>query len=95
MLFEDIIIEAISKKKVVSFTYKDRFRVVEPHTFGVDSKRQMTLSAWQRSGGSGEGWRDFHIKKMSELKLTDEYFIEPREGYRRGDSTLEKIIAEV
>ncbi|MEP1931300.1 MAG: WYL domain-containing protein [Roseibium sp.] len=62
--------EAIKNRQVVSFTYEHRVRTVEPHLVGYDGDGDLTLSAWQLSGGSGVGWRDFHVSKLTGLATT-------------------------
>lgn len=34
----EIIIEAIENRKLLEFSYKNHYRIVEPHTYGVSSK---------------------------------------------------------
>lgn len=82
---------AIKDRKVISFRYSGTIRTVEPHLLGYDSDGDLTLSAWQLSG-TGKGWRDFHVSKLSELSTTGQSFSGPREGYNPLDSTLSKIV---
>lgn len=86
---------AIASFKIIHFQYKTTKRVVEPHTLGYDRDGQLTLSAYQISGGSGIGWRDFHVPLMSNLQASDEIFDGPRKGYSRNDKTLKKIICQI
>lgn len=89
------ICEAISDQRVIHFSYKGKVRTVEPHTLGYDSKGTQTLCGWQRSGGSGEDWRDFHISEIVGLVVTEEEFAGPRAGYKRGDRTLQRITCQL
>jgi predicted DNA-binding transcriptional regulator YafY len=86
---------AIAQLAVVQFFYKGKTRTAEPHTLGYDPKGHLTLCAWQLSGGSGSDFRDFHIAQMSGLVTTGQRFTGPRPGYRRGDSTMTRIIAQL
>lgn len=94
-MHEQDICNAISELHVISFWYDGRQRTVEPHLLGVDSDGDVTLSAWQLSGGSGEGWRDFHTDKLSELAITGQIFSGPRLGYNPNDRTLDRIICRL
>ena len=86
---------AIAGFKIIYFQYKMTKRVVEPHTLGYARDGQLTLSAYQISGGSGIGWRDFHVALMSNLQISDEIFDTPRNGYSRNDKTLKEIICQI
>ncbi len=86
---------AIQARKRISFTYKGSRREVEPHLLGYDSDGDLTLSAWQLSGGSGEGWRDFHVSKISGLTKGLTGFESPRPGYNRNDETISQIVCRI
>ena len=94
-MLETEICEAISSKNLIQFTYSGSARVVEPHLFGIGKKGVATLSAWQRGGASGEGWRGFHINKISAFELLDEHFEEVRPGYNPLDTTMTRIICRI
>ncbi len=87
--------EAIETKHQLTFRYKGAVRVVEPHALGINQKGHKTLCAWQISGGSGQGFRDFHISEMSGVAILDIDFLGPRPGYLRGDTTLPVIHAQL
>lgn len=89
------IIEAIEEKRLLTFSYKGSLRSVEPHTLGVDTKGHETLCAWQLSGGSGVGFRDFHAAEMSNVQVSELEFSGPRQGYKRGDSSMSRIYAQL
>ena len=90
-----LICDAIRDKRLLTFVYKGKPRVVEPHTLGVDERGHDTLCAWQLSGGSGVGFRDFHVAQMSNLNVSADRFCGPRGGFRRGDSTMSSVICEL
>lgn len=89
------ITRAIKEMAVLRFTYKGQTRTVEPHTLGYDTNGRLVLCAWQTRGGSGEGFRDFHVNEISELIITSNRFLSSRPGYRRGDSTMTIIVSEL
>lgn len=89
------ICEAIKDRCVVSFSYKGKVRSVEPHLLGYDKDGDLTLSAWQLSGGSGQGFRDFHVGMLSGLTITQQSFAGPRSGYSANDKTLSRIVCRL
>ena len=92
-MLETEICEAISSKNLIQFTYSGSARVVEPHLFGIGKNGVATLSAWQRGGASGEGWRGFHINKISAFELLDEHFEEVRPDAQLLRRALLQILA--
>lgn len=87
--------QAIANKRIVTFWYEGRMRTVEPHLVGYDSDGDLTLSAWQLSGGSGTGWRDFHVSKLSSLATTGQTFLGPRLGYNPRDETIDRVVCRI
>ena len=87
--------DAINGRQIVTFRYKGVSRRVEPHLLGYDSDGDLTLSAWQLSGGSGPGWRDFHVSKMSGLAIERATFGSARPGYNRWDKTVDRIVCRL
>lgn len=96
---DEIIIEAIENKNLLEFYYKDHNRIVEPHTFGVSSKGNDNLAAFQIDGTSERNnvpdWGLFTVDKMVDLKILDENFEGTRPKYTRGDSRMTEIYAEL
>ena len=95
------IIDAIENKKLLEFTYKGLTRIVEPHTLGINLKDNKMLSAFQIDGESDSikipDWGLFSTEKISNLKVLDETFDNPRfvEGFKRNSSRMKKIITEL
>ncbi len=75
---EQIIIEAIKAKKLLSFTYSGAPRVIEPHVYGVNGGVYQVLGYQIRGGSSNGGlpdWRRFDINAMRGLQIIDETFV--------------------
>ena len=89
------ICQAINDLQLISFRYGGSDRVVEPHTYGIDSKRHYALRAYQVRGGSqsGEhkGWKLFHREEMHGVTVLLETFSGARRGYKRGDKAFDTI----
>jgi len=92
---QSVLCDAIRRKHVVQFSYKGTTRTAEPHAVGYDGSGDLTLSAWQLSGGSGTGWRDFHVSKLSALSTTARTFARARPGYNPNDRTLVRILCRL
>lgn len=96
---KDIIIDAIENRKLLEFYYKDHYRVVEPHTFGVSSKGNNSLSAFQIEGTSERNnvpdWGLFNIDNMEGLKILKESFEGTRPKYSKGDIRMIEIYIEL
>jgi len=90
---------AIQGKAQLTFTYDGFQRVVELHTYGVDTKGHTALRAYQVSGGSesGEyvGWKLFHVDQMRQVSIASNHFLAPRPKYKRGDSSFQVIHAQL
>jgi predicted DNA-binding transcriptional regulator YafY len=95
----NIIIEAIENRKLLEFCYKDHYRLVEPHTFGVSSKGNENLSVFQIDGTSERNnvpdWGLFTIDKIVDLKVLNETFEGTRPKYTKGDSRMIEIYKEL
>lgn len=95
----DKIIEAIENRKLLEFFYKDHYRVVEPHTFGVSSKGNDNLSGFQIDGTSESivvpDWGLFTIDKIVNLKILNQTFEGTRPKYAKGDSRMIEIYKEL
>lgn len=93
------IIEAIDNRNLLEFQYDGHYRLVEPHTCGVSSKGNDTLSAYQVGGTSDKGivpdWKQFTISKIVGLKKSNGTFTGTRTGYTKNDSRMSKIYAEL
>ena len=93
------ILSAIQNKQALSFSYDGYSRVVEPHTYGIDTKGHAALRAYQVRGGSesGEyvGWKLFHVNEMCGLTVLSEHFSGARPKYKRGDSAFSTIHAQL
>ena len=93
------IASAIRNRQLLSCSYDGFARVVEPHTYGIDSKGHYAVRAYQVRGGSesGEfvGWKLFHVSEMHQLSVLAERFSGPRPKYKRGDKAFTTINAEL
>ena len=97
---DDRICEAIRNRSVLSFTYKELPRVVEPHAHGTSTAGNEMMRAYQTAGETtqehGElGWRPFLIDRISNLTVLRETFSGTRPQYRRGDRGMSAVHCEL
>ena len=88
---------AIKEKKLLTFSYKGVLRTVEPHTFGMDKKNNLVLSAWQLKGKPGDtpDWRLYLHGNIIFLQALSTTFQGARPGYVRNDSRMMTIYAQL
>lgn len=87
----DPIYEAIRNRAVATFDYDGSRRVIEPHMLGTYRDGDEMLHAWQRSGGSGVGWRDFETAKIGGFALTGQLFRKAHSGYNPAGKPFVRI----
>lgn len=87
---EDLLRQAIRDRRVIEFRYHGEHRTVEPYRLGEGGGR-LRLVGWQ----ARKGWRSFHADEMEEIELASRTFLQPRDGYSRGDAAMDRILAEV
>lgn len=94
-----LLAEAISKRHMIELRYDGFTRLVEPHAYGIDSSGSEKLRCWQISGGStsGErqGWKLLNVSDMHATTLSEAKFASARAGYKRGDSAMRHIYAQL
>lgn len=92
------IIDAIINRQVLSLTYSGIVRVVEPHTVGVSHKGNDVLSCYQVQGRhikTGHEWDFLDVSTIANLAATGYSFSGTRAGYRRNDSRMVRIYAQL
>ena len=93
------IVQAIRDKRVLEIHYHGYSRIVEPHTFGATKKNRDAIRGYQTAGGSvsGEspGWKLLCLDEIVSLRVLDNQFEMPRQGYKRGDAGMIRIYEEI
>ncbi|MEQ1956462.1 hypothetical protein [Mesorhizobium sp. CN2-181] len=90
-----IICDAIERMRVLAFAYEGEERSADPYILGISRKGILVLSAVQRSGGSGRGFRSFHIEGLSSPRITGQKFFGNHPDYNPKDRDFEKILCQV
>lgn len=95
---DTIIKNAIRNKNLLEFDYDGGGRIVEPHCYGMTTKGNQGLRAFQVSGYSSSGkmgWKLFDMSKARLVKTLDRSFANPRLGYKRGDRGMSRVYCEL
>jgi hypothetical protein len=90
----EVIAKSIAARRRLSFTYNGRRRVVEPQCLGLGAKGNELLRVHQISGGL-EAEPLFTVAKMSDVVVLDDHFSRPGPNYKKGDSAMKTIFAEL
>jgi hypothetical protein len=93
------IIQAIQNKQILELRYHGYSRTVEPHTYGVNHKGHAVLRCYQIAGGSASGspvdWKLLLLDEIRAIATTGRVFAGARLGYKRGDSAMMRIFAQL
>lgn len=77
----ELVIEAISSRRMLSFSYAGAPRKVMPARLGTNRRGRQTVHAYQVSGGSSSGtppqWRNFRVDRMSDVTLDEAFPSDP------------------
>lgn len=76
-----LILQALSERRLLRFTYAGQSRLCEPHVLGMANHKRQLL-CYQLKGGSLSGdipeWRRFELGSIADLKLLGKKFDGPR-----------------
>jgi hypothetical protein len=89
------ILTAIDKRRMLSFIYEGKQRTADPYILGYDDRNQLRLSAVQRSGGSGSGFRTYKVEGLSALQMTEMHFTGNHPDYYPRDPYFERVLGQV
>lgn len=92
--------DAIQHKRVIEFIYDGCQRIVEPHAVGYSSQGNLLLRCYQVGGQSRSSpvpdWRLMTVAKIQNLGVVpNRHFTSPRDDYKRGDSAMATIYAQL
>jgi hypothetical protein len=94
-----IIVSAIEKSQLLLLQYNGFSRTVEPHAYGIDKKGVEKLRCFQVAGGSVShdpvAWKILTVAEIDAIILSEACFAGARPGYKRGDTAMQRIYAEL
>jgi len=89
-----IIVDAIRKRRRVRFTYNKKTRIVEPQCYGIGAKGTELLRVHQIQGGT-EREPLFNVSKIENLVVLEEAFAQPGPNYKKNDSAMTTIFCQL
>jgi len=89
-----LFVQAIEQKRRLRFLYHGKARLAEPQCYGIGHQGTELLRVHQLKGG-GQPEPLFDVSKMEGLELLDERFERPGPNYKRNDSAMKLIFAQL
>jgi hypothetical protein len=88
------LINAIHLHHRIQFIYNGVLRIGEPQCYGVGNKGTTLLRVYVLQGSS-QPEPLFDVSKIKDLVLLDTFFTKPGPNYKKGDSAMKVIYAEL
>jgi len=89
-----VLVSAIRDKRRIRFRYHGKTRVGEPQCYGVGAKGAELLRVHQLRGGE-QPEPLFTVSKIEQLEVLDETFDQPGPNYKKDDSAMKTIFAQL
>ena len=89
-----LILESIRTRRRLRLLYNARVRIVEPQCYGIGTKGTELLRVHQLQGGD-QREPLFDVSKIKDLVMLDETFTKPGPNYKKGDSAMKTIFAQL
>ena len=94
----DLLLKAISGKRLINFSYKNKQRMAEPHDYGIQNGIRRLL-CYQVGGQTNTGrlpsWRLVDVDAMKDLQISDRIFAGNRAPESGKHHSWEVIFARV
>lgn len=88
------LVKAIEHRQRLRFLYNGKPRLVEPQCYGIGTRGTELLRVHQLHGGR-EPEPLFDVAKITSLEVLDEVFLRPGPNYKKDDSAMETIFAQL
>lgn len=88
------LVTAIEQRRRLHFVYNGKARLVEPQCYGIGTKGTELLRVHQLRGGR-EREPLFDVARISELAVLDQVFERAGPNYKKGDSAMKTIFAQL
>jgi hypothetical protein len=91
--------ESLRAGKLLSVMYDGYSRAVEVHAVGVSKAGHTIMRVWQVRGGSVSnepvGWKLLRLDEARGFGMLHDDSLAPRNGYKRGDKDMVRIICQL
>ena len=91
---EQTILDAIQHRRRLRFTYSGKPRLAEPQCYGMGKRGTELLRVHQLRGGAMPEPL-FDVARMEGLVMLEETFAKPGPNYKRNDSAMVTIFAQL
>jgi hypothetical protein len=88
-MLEEMLRKAVFGKNLVEFCYEGGIKVIEPHMVAHNMTGHILLNGWFAKGDKKfgeEGWQNYMLAGISNLKILPDTFAKARFGYNPFDS---------
>ncbi len=90
----EVLVRAIKQKRKLRFLYNGKGRLVEPQCYGIGTSGNELLRVHQLQGGA-QREPLFTVSKIVALELLNEVFDRPGPNYKKNDSAMKTIFAQL
>ena len=90
----EVLVRAIKQRQRLRFRYNGKSRLVEPQCYGIGTRGTELLRGHQLQGGQ-QREPLFDVSKIVELELLSETFARPGPNYKKNDSAMKTIFAQL
>jgi hypothetical protein len=90
----ELLLTAIRNKRRIHFVYNNKRRIAEPQCYGISTAGKEVVRVFQVSGGTQKEPL-FEVAKIDQLFVSNETFHRPGPNYKKGDSAMSVIFAEL
>lgn len=89
-----LLVNAIKQKRRLRFVYNGKSRLVEPQCYGIGARGTQLLRGHQLQGGE-QREPLFDVSRIADLEVLPDVFDRPGPNYKRGDSAMKTIFAQL
>ena len=89
-----VLVQAIGQKRRLRFIYNGKARLAEPQCYGIGTRGTELLRVHQLEGGE-QPEPLFDVSRIIDLEMLDERFDRPGPNYKRNDSAMKTIFAQL
>jgi hypothetical protein len=90
--------QALRERKCLELRYDGWARTVEVHAAGYTKEDNAIMRVWQARGGSNSGANGWKLLRLDEVvsgHICPEHSNAPRQGYKRGDRAMARIVCQL